>query len=138
MEETHLRAHRSYINTTQEILKKYCWPTIRKDSKQFNNHYPAYLDVMKGTQLMSLSENQIYQHNQENKYMRIFTLTITIDKFSKYIVAQEIITKAKIEDKMEEIIISNFPECKRLMTDNEPSFVTPAFKQMCIKMAYKR
>ena len=27
---------------------------------------------------------------------------------------------------MEEIIISNFPECKRLMTDNEASFVTLA------------
>ena len=65
--------------------------------------------------------------NDNNTYL------VTIDKFSKYIVAQDIITKAKIEDKMEEIIISNFPECKRLMTANEASFVTPVLKQMCIK-----
>ena len=56
---------------------------------------------------------------------------MTIYKFSKYIVAQEIIIK--IEDKMEEIFISNFHECKRLKTNNEASFVTSAFKQMCIK-----
>ena len=72
---------------------------------------------MRETQLMSLSENQIYQQNQENIHIHadIYfddnnTYLVTIDKCSKYIVAQEIITKAKIKDKMEEIIISNFTE----------------------------
>ncbi|GBP02397.1 Retrovirus-related Pol polyprotein from transposon gypsy [Eumeta japonica] len=58
---------------------------------------------------------------------------VAIDKFSKYITARKIATKIDLDNEAEEILTNNYPECKRLLTDNEASFVTPSFKQMCIK-----
>ena len=43
-----------------------------------------------------------------------------------------------MENVLKEIIITSFPECKHLITDNEASFVTPAIKQMCYKYGIQK
>ena len=98
---------------------------IKKGCKKYNNKCSACLfgryernpikeplrDSTIPTQPREFILADIYYNN------KIMCLT-TMDKFSKYIVAREIETKVGMENVLEEIITTSFPECKRLITEN--------------------
>ncbi|GBP97607.1 Retrovirus-related Pol polyprotein from transposon gypsy [Eumeta japonica] len=129
-----------YKNNIKEILETCYWPDMKRHCKAFNKKCSPCLfgkyerrptkeplrDATIPTEPNQLIHMDIYYN--ENK-----TYICAIDKFSKYVVVRQVSDKTHMDEKMEEIIVNNYPNCTRLMTDNEPCLNTPAVKTMCAK-----
>lgn len=145
VQETHERAHRGYKNNIHELLEQYYWPDMRKHCKAFNKKCTAclYGKYERNPTKEPLQHSDIPAHSGEYIHIDIYfnehkQYLVGIDKFSKYIVIRDIDTKADMDRKLEEILINNFPNCKRLMTDNEKCLNTIMVNQMCIKHNIKK
>lgn len=140
IQQTHDRAHRGYKNNIRELMEQYYWPDMKKHCKAFNKKCTACLygkyerDPTKEPSKTSDIPGQPGEYiHMDIYYNEHKTYLVGIDKFSKYIVIRELNSKTEMERKLEEIIINNFPNCKRLMTVNEAALNTPMVRQFCIK-----
>lgn len=140
VKNTHNRAHRGYKNNMNELLEQYYWPDLKKHCKEFNKKCTAclYGKYERNPTREPLRNSDIPTQPGEYIHLDIYfnehkTYLVAVDKFSKYITIRELDSKTEMDKRVEEIIINNFPNCKRLMTDNESCLNTPMMKQMCIK-----
>lgn len=145
VKKIHNRAHRGYKNNIQEILEKHYWPEIKQQCKAFNKRCTPclYGKYERNPTREPVGESDIPTEPGKYIHMDIYfndkkTFLVAIDKFSKYITLREIDSRERMSEKMEEVITNNYPNCTRLMTDNENCLNTPAVKMMCEKYAIRK
>lgn len=126
IKKTHNRAHRGYKNNMKEILETHYWPEIKQQCKAFNKQCTPclYGKYERNPTREPLKESDIPTEPGEYIHMDIYfndkrTFLVAIDKFSKYITLREIDSRERMSEKIEEIITNNYPNCSRLMADNE-------------------
>lgn len=145
VEKIHNRAHRGYKNNIQEILENYYWPEIKQQCKAFNKKCTPclYGKYERNPTREPVGDSDIPTEPGQYIHMDIYfndnkTFLVAIDKFSKYITLREIDSRERMSEKIEEILTNNYPNCTRLMTDNERCLNTPAVNMMCTKYGIKK
>lgn len=131
----HNRAHRNARNNYIEAQKKYFWPKMKRDLKNFTKQ----CEICKTQKYERVPAKQpigstpIPTSVGSSISMDIFHIdnklyVTSVDRYSKYLMIHPIDSKIKFHEKLEEILTQNYPKCKNLITDNEAIFISNASK----------
>lgn len=126
--EIYDRAHRNAIKNYNEAQKTYFWPKMKNDFVRW-----AKLCKICKTQKyerlpakQSIASTPIPKTVGESVSMDLFYIdniqyVTIVDRYSKYLIIHPIVqSKLNFHEKLEEILTQNYPECRTLITDNEP------------------
>lgn len=135
--DIHDRAHRNAVNNFKEALMTYFWPKMKKDFLEWVKRCEICKTQKYERQPVKqpIGSTPIPKSVGESISMDLFYIdnkfyVTSVDRYSKYLIIHPIQSKLNFHEKLEEILIQNYPECKSLITDNEAIFVSNASKMV--------
>lgn len=135
VEEVHSRAHRNAKNNYEEARRTYYWPKMKRDFQNWVNN----CEICKTQKYERVPTKQLIGSTPipatvgESISMDLFYIdnkqyVTSVDRYSKYLIIHQIENKLNFQEKLEEILTQNYPNCKYLITDNEAILVSNAAK----------
>lgn len=144
VEEIHNRAHRNAINNFNEARRMFYWPNMKKDFQK----WVRMCEICKTQKYERVPTKQLIgstpipQTVGESISMDLFYIdnkqyVTSVDRYSKYLTIHTIESKLNFQEKLEEILTQNYPNCKYLITDNEPILTSNAANIVYMKYNIK-